>query len=120
MSLLLTIIVLILYTVLDAIEQSIDHHSGARTLCDFWHLTRLLSRVSLFVLGYLSLHVMFTYHLGLLILIGIAWLTVPLKFFVWNQTYHDYASLWLTTDMQMQIDLGNAHLNKFFGFDKNS
>jgi len=117
---LIALLNLTFYTVLDAIEQSIDHHKGGKTLYDFWHLTRLLSRLILWLVGVACGGIL--YHngiAGLLILLILAGLTVPLKFFVWNKLYHDYWEYWVTHDNEWQFSTGSPWLDRFLGFDKN-
>lgn len=109
-----------IYSCINGILDSVDHHSGARTLCDFWHALKMLDRFILMGAGFFMISALKDSHnlrkfifvtIYLVIIINIGKL-------IWLYFYYNHIDFWINLDNTFQIDFGNRLLNEWLGFEK--
>lgn len=113
-----TLISTYLYAVVDAMEQSIDHHKGNITLYDVWRLLRIASKVTLIVscfsffylLGEVGMRP--TYLLPYLLFILAT--SKPL----WNYFYSTSHTYLVPLDNTLSIKTGIPFLDRYLGLGK--
>jgi hypothetical protein len=110
-------ILLILIILFDAaangILDSIDHHKGARTLNDFWHVMKYVDRALLIGVGAALYATPFVWWYGFILF---ACLILFKK--VWNYVYYEHFPLWVRIDDTWKVSTGIDWLDEFLGLDK--
>lgn len=105
------------YIYYDSVEQTIDHHKGADTLFDVWHLCRLISKFSLFLIG-TSIGLIVNNGANGFVVIGIiSIIAVISKYLFWNKVYNKY-SVYVYADNNIRISTGIKAVDDFLGFGK--
>lgn len=110
---LLLITIILFDAVANGILDSIDHHKGARTLRDFWHVMKYVDRALLIGVGACLVFARWRWWYIFPAPLGL----VAFKE-VWNYVYYDYAELWVRIDDTLELSTGIKWLDRFLGIDK--
>ena len=108
--------ILLLFSILgeavaNGVMDNIDHHKGAQSLRDFWHLLKYIDRLFLVLIGVSLTLITWQWLTIVVILIMLAFAKL-----VWNHFYYSYVEFWRRVDDTVKITTGWKWLDKILGF----
>lgn len=101
-----------LHSTANGVLDNIDHHSGARTLKDIWHLTKLADRITLVLVGVFAARCKWPWWKFAAVI-----LVLFLAKYVWSYFYLHHIAFWVQLDDTVDITTGWAWLDEFLGFE---
>jgi len=109
----LIFILLFFYTIINAIQDGIDHHKGLKPLKDLWHITKQICRILLILIGCMIGKSQWSIELILILILYIIGM-----YYIWQHIYKHYGRTLALLDDQVKITTHIKWLDKFIGLDK--
>jgi len=98
---------------IDAIQDSIDHKKGARTLYDVWHIAKLLNRAILILIGFLLGRSALSIYLVTIFVVAIT-----VGSYLWDYIYKNHWETFVNLDNTVDIKTGIKFIDKRLGLGK--